>query len=246
MTQKNHPRTILDEAADITAATAEHLRRQAELGRRGIPREELLRAKKRLAAQGVRLNPAETLREIRREMGDCRRCKLWKTRTNLVFGDGDPYARLMFVGEGPGEDEDAQGVPFVGRAGQMLNDIIEKGLRLKRSEVYIANIVKSRPPQNREPEPDEIAACFPFLEKQIEAIRPEVIIALGNIAARTLLGTSLGITRIRGTWHDYKGIPVMPTFHPSYLVRDTSQKVLTWEDIKKVMQKLGIPLEVKK
>ncbi len=179
-----------------------------------------------------------TLEEIRAEMGDCRRCKLWRTRTHLVFGEGSPTAELMFIGEGPGAEEDQQGRPFVGPAGQLLNNLLAK-LGLRREEVYIANVVKSRPPGNREPEPDEIAACLPFLKKQIEAIRPRVIVTLGRVATQALLETTAPLTKLRGTWQSYQGIPVMPTFHPSYLLRFPRERLKTWEDMQKVMARLG-------
>jgi len=235
-------RPLVDEAADITAAVHEHLVRLSELGAAGIETGVMDRERKRLAAKGIRLNPADALRQVHLDMGDCRRCRLFEGRTNIVFGDGDPYARLMFVGEGPDEDEDAQGVPFVGRAGQQLNDIIEKGMRLQRNEVYIANVVKSRPPGNRDPRPDEIEACLPFLEKQIEAIHPEVIVALGTIAAQTLTGLDTPIGKLRGKWHSFKSIPLMPTFHPSYLLHNPAAKREVWADIKQVMEKLGLPI----
>ncbi len=178
-------------------------------------------------------NPAERLREIREAMGECTRCRLHAGRRQIVFGTGNPRARLMFVGEGPGADEDAQGEPFVGRAGQLLNKMIVS-IGLERPDVYIANVVKCRPPENRTPEADETATCSPFLFAQIEAIRPRVIVALGAPAAKTLLGTRLGITQIRGTWGSFRGIPVMPTFHPAYLLRaytpENRRKV--WEDLK--------------
>lgn len=179
-----------------------------------------------------------TLEEIRAEMGDCRRCKLWRTRTHLVFGEGSPTAELMFIGEGPGAEEDQQGRPFVGPAGQLLNNLLAK-LGLRREEVYIANVVKSRPPGNREPEPDEIAACLPFLKKQIEAIQPRVIVTLGRVATQALLNTTTPLTKLRGTWQNYQGIPVMPTFHPSYLLRFPRERFKTWEDMQKVMGQLG-------
>jgi DNA polymerase len=179
-----------------------------------------------------------TLEEIRAEMGDCRRCKLWRTRTHLVFGEGSPTAELMFIGEGPGAEEDQQGRPFVGAAGQLLNRILAK-MGFSREEVYIANVVKSRPPGNREPEPDEIAACLPFLKKQIEAIQPRVIVTLGRVATQALLETSTPLTKLRGTWQSYQGIPVMPTFHPSYLLRFPRERLKTWEDMQKVMARLG-------
>jgi DNA polymerase len=163
-------------------------------------------------------DPGKRLEEIRSELGECTRCKLHEQRTNVVFGVGDPGARLMFIGEGPGADEDARGEPFVGRAGKKLDEMIS-AIGLARSEVYIANIVKCRPPKNRDPERDEVETCFPFLEQQIEAIRPKVIVTLGAPATRTLLETRIGITKLRGQWHGFRGIPVMPTFHPAYLLR---------------------------
>jgi DNA polymerase len=163
-------------------------------------------------------DPEKRLAEIRSQIGDCTRCKLHEARTNIVFGAGSARAPLMFVGEGPGADEDAQGEPFVGRAGKKLDQMIS-AIGLRREEVYIANIVKCRPPRNREPERDEVATCAPFLHAQIEAIRPRVIVTLGAPAARTLLKTKIGITKLRGSWHSFRGIPVMPTFHPAYLLR---------------------------
>ena len=175
---------------------------------------------------------------VREELGDCTRCKLHKGRKNIVFGEGNPNAALVFVGEGPGQEEDEQGRPFVGAAGQLLTDIIVKGMRLNREDVYICNIVKCRPPNNRNPEPDEIMACEPFLIKQLQAINPTIIIGLGNIAVKTLLKTKQGITSLRGTWMTYQGIPLMPTFHPAYLLRTPSDKRLVWDDIKKVLAEL--------
>jgi uracil-DNA glycosylase family 4 len=181
---------------------------------------------------------ANNLEELRAEIGDCRRCKLCAGRTHIVFGIGNPHARLMFVGEGPGRDEDIQGEPFVGRAGQLLNDIITKGMGLRREDVYIANVVKCRPPDNRNPEPDEVAACEPFLKKQIDLVRPEVIVGLGKFAVQTLMQSKVPISKLRGTWHHYHGIKLMPTFHPAYLLRNPADKKLVWEDIKKVIQEL--------
>jgi uracil-DNA glycosylase family 4 len=178
----------------------------------------------------------ETLEDIRRDLGDCQRCKLWSTRTNIVFGEGNPKAELMFVGEGPGADEDATGRPFVGRAGQLLTKMIE-AIDLKREDVYIANVVKSRPPGNRAPESDEVKACIPFLFRQIAAIRPKLIVALGNPAMQALLNTREGITKMRGHFKDYPHIPgikVLPTFHPAYLLRSPDKKREAWEDLKKV------------
>jgi uracil-DNA glycosylase family 4 len=185
--------------------------------------------------------PEAGLPAVREELGDCTRCRLHKGRKNIVFGEGNPKAVLVFVGEGPGQEEDIEGRPFVGAAGQLLTDIIVKGMGLTREDVYICNIVKCRPPNNRNPEPDEINSCEPFLAGQLRAIGPRVIVALGNIAAKTLLKTGEGITALRGTWHAYHGIPLMPTFHPAYLLRNPRDKKLVWEDIQQVMAKLGLP-----
>jgi len=171
-------------------------------------------------------------------MGDCQRCKLGQNRTNLVFGEGSPQARLMFVGEAPGEEEDLQGRPFVGDAGQLLNNMLHK-LGLRREDVYITNIVKSRPPRNRDPEADEVEACLPFLIKQIDSIQPLVIVTLGKIATNNLLGINEPITKIRGKWQKFRGIKVMPTFHPSYLLRSPKERRKTWDDMQQVMEYLA-------
>jgi uracil-DNA glycosylase family 4 len=184
------------------------------------------------------LRRAQTLEELRAELGDCQRCKLSKGRTHIVYGVGNPKATLMFVGEGPGRDEDLQAEPFVGRAGQLLTEIITKGMKLRRADVYIANVIKCRPPENRNPEPDEIAACEPFLLRQIEIIQPKVLVALGTFAAQTLLGLKTPISRLRGHWYDYHGIKLMPTLHPAYLLRNPNDKRLVWEDIKMVLREL--------
>jgi len=182
----------------------------------------------------VRPALTEGLAEIRMEIGDCTRCKLSATRTNIVFGVGNPNADLMFVGEAPGADEDEQGEPFVGRAGQLLTKIIE-AMGYQRSDVYIANILKCRPPNNRPPEPDEVATCEPFLFKQIDSIKPKVIVALGTHAAHTLLKIDTPISKIRGQVLDYRGdVKVVPTFHPAYLLRSPDKKRDVWEDMKKV------------
>jgi len=182
------------------------------------------------------------LRAIREEMGDCTRCRLSQGRKTIVFGQGNPNAELMFVGEAPGAEEDQQGLAFVGRAGQLLTDIIEKGLKMKRSDVWIGNVIKCRPPQNRNPELDEIMACQPFLEAQIRAIRPRVLVGLGKFGAHWLLKTAVPITRLRGKVGDYEGIPVMPTYHPAYLLRNPAAKKDLWEDMKVVLQMLGRPV----
>jgi uracil-DNA glycosylase len=186
---------------------------------------------------------APTLEDLRADIGDCTRCKLAGGRTNLVFGVGNPHARLVFVGEAPGHDEDLRGEPFVGRAGQLLTEIITKGMRIKREDVYICNVIKCRPPGNRNPEPDEVATCEPFLLRQLEAIGPEVIVALGKFAAQTLLRDKTPITKLRGRWFDYHGIRLMPTFHPAYLLRNPGDKRLVWEDIQQVMGVLGMPVK---
>jgi len=178
-----------------------------------------------------------TLTEIRQEMGDCRRCKLWKTRTHLVFGTGNPQARLMFIGEAPGAEEDQQGEPFVGAAGQLLNRLLER-LGLKRAEVYITNVAKCRPPNNRNPDAEEIAACRPFLVQQIQAVRPRVIVTLGAVATHALLAAKASLNRLRGQWQQFQDIPVMPTFHPSYLLRVPQDRIKTWDDMQKVLARL--------
>lgn len=184
---------------------------------------------------------AETLEQIRADLGECTRCKLHERRKNVVFGVGSATARLVFVGEGPGADEDEEGEPFVGKAGQLLTKMIE-AIGLSRAEVYIANVVKSRPPGNRNPEPDEIAACLPFLERQIAAIKPAILVTLGNVPTKALLKTDVGITKLRGDWKTYKGIPLMPTYHPSFLLRreeenDRDAKREAWNDLQAVAAK---------
>jgi uracil-DNA glycosylase family 4 len=182
------------------------------------------------------------LPELREFIGDCQRCKLAPLRKNLVFGVGNPSAELMFVGEGPGAEEDARGEPFVGRAGQLLTDIIERGVGIPRAEVYICNVIKCRPPENRNPEPDEVAACEPFLLRQIDLVRPRVIVGLGTFAVQSLLKVKTPISRLRGNWQDLRGIRMMPTFHPAYLLRNPADKKLVWADIQEVMKALGRPI----
>lgn len=176
------------------------------------------------------------------EIGDCQRCKLSKGRTHVVFGEGNAHAKIMFIGEAPGREEDLQARPFVGDAGQLLTRLIER-MGFKREDVYIANIVKCRPPMNREPQDDEMSICFPFLDRQIEIISPKVIVSLGKISAYMLMGvrgpiSKFSITKVRGRFYEYKGIPVMPTFHPAYLLRNPKDKWLTWEDAQAVLKKL--------
>jgi len=177
------------------------------------------------------------LKALREEIGDCQRCKLCKNRKNIVFGEGSAEAKIMFIGEGPGRDEDIQARPFVGEAGKLLTSLIIK-LGHRRDEMYIANIVKCRPPNNREPEEDEILTCRPFVEKQIEIVQPRVIVSLGKVATHALLKIKTPISRVRGNFFEYHGIPLMPTFHPAYLLRNRKDKWLTWDDMKKVMEKI--------
>ncbi|MEQ8350518.1 MAG: uracil-DNA glycosylase [Leptospiraceae bacterium] len=189
---------------------------------------------------------------LRNQALECRQCRLCETRKTVVFGEGSPSARVMFIGEGPGKTEDETGRPFVGRAGELLTRIIENGMGLSRQDVYIANVVKCRPTvdqkgvKDRPPDPEETAACSPYLIRQIELIKPEVIVTLGNPSTRFLLNTQIGITKLRGTWAEYRGIPLMPTYHPSYVLRNGGEKSPlrrdVWEDIKMVMEKLGMPV----
>jgi len=180
-----------------------------------------------------------SLEDVRSALGDCTRCALSERRQNIVFGDGNPQADLLFIGEGPGESEDQQGLPFVGRAGELLTQMIEKGLGISRSDVYICNIVKCRPPNNRNPLPPEVKACSPFLQGQIDAIGPKVIVTLGKPAASLLLGREVAITRMRGSWQEYRGIPLMPTLHPAYLLRQYTpeNRRAVWEDLKAALEK---------
>ena len=188
------------------------------------------------ADRGLRDKKA-ALEELRKEIGECARCKLSKGRKNVVFGEGDPDACLMFIGEAPGREEDIQARPFVGDAGKLLTRLIEK-VGLAREKVYIGNIVKCRPPQNRDPEEDEMTTCSAFIDRQIEIISPRIIVSLGRISSQTLMRTKVPITKLRGRFYEYRGIPVMPTFHPAYLLRNPKDKWLVWEDVQKVMERL--------
>ena len=187
--------------------------------------------------------PSETLLQIRDDLGECTRCKLHTTRNKIVFGDGSPQAKLVFVGEGPGADEDAQGLPFVGRAGKLLTQMIE-AMGLERRDVYICNVVKCRPPGNRQPEGDEVEACSPFLFRQLDSLKPKVIVCLGATAFQTLLRSNRSISHFRGQWLDFRGYKMLPTYHPAYLLRNPAAKADVWKDLQKVMAELG--LEVKK
>ncbi len=181
----------------------------------------------------------DTLLRIREDLGECTRCKLHKHRHSIVFGDGNPKAQLVFVGEGPGADEDAQGLPFVGRAGKLLTQMIE-AMGLQRKDVYICNVVKCRPPENRTPEEDEVSTCSPYLLRQLDAIAPRVIVCLGAVAAKTLLKTNRGISHFRGQWLDFRSSKLMATYHPAYLLRNPNAKPEVWKDLQKVMAVLGL------
>lgn len=186
------------------------------------------------------ISSVKNLGVLKEMVEKCRKCPLGSLRNNSVFGEGNYSADLMFVGEAPGKDEDEQGRPFVGRAGKLLTEIISKGMDMRREDVFIANILKCRPPENRNPMPDEIECCEPYLIRQIELIKPKVICTLGNFASRTLIGVKDGITKLRGTFFDYHGIKLMPTFHPAYLLRNYSKqnRIYVWEDMKKILKEL--------
>jgi DNA polymerase len=186
----------------------------------------------------------DTLLKIREDIGDCTRCKLHKGRHKIVFGDGNPKAELVFIGEGPGADEDMQGLPFVGRAGKLLTQMIE-AMGLQRKDVYICNVVKCRPPENRAPEPDEVSTCSPYLLRQIDVIQPKVIVCLGAVAAKTLLETTRGISQFRGEWLQWRGRRLMATYHPAYLLRNPNAKGEVWKDLQKVMAELGLQVPKK-
>jgi len=230
---------ISAEAAEVAAEAMRHLWWLRDAGVREVstaPPPTPAAARPSIPAGAA--VPGDALRAVRADLGDCTRCKLRGGRTHIVFGVGDPAAQLMFVGEGPGADEDQQGEPFVGRAGQLLTKMIE-AMGFARSDVYIANVVKCRPPGNRDPEPDEIEACEPFLKSQIAAIRPRVIVALGRFAVQTLLHDATPISRLRGKWREYEGVKLMPTFHPAYLLRSPAEKKPAWEDLQLVMKEFG-------
>lgn len=186
----------------------------------------------------------ESLEEVRLALGDCRRCRLGNGRTSLVFGSGNPHARLLFVGEAPGEADDRQGEPFVDEAGQLLTKIIQ-AMGFQRDEVYICNVLKCRVPDDQRPQPDEIEQCLPYLLRQVRAVAPAVIVALGTFAAQTLLRSKEPISKLRGQFHDVNGIPLMPTFHPGFLLRNPAMKREVWEDMKQVMQRLGVEVPPK-
>jgi uracil-DNA glycosylase family 4 len=216
---------------EIFGDLQERARYFASLTNVGIPRDAVIASLRSIPVAETALDSGAMLLALRDGIGDCRRCRLAEGRKNLVFGQGNPDARLLFVGEAPGADEDIQGLAFVGKAGQLLTRIIE-AIDMKREDVFIANVIKCRPPQNRTPQTDEILSCQGFLERQIEIIAPRVIVALGSVAAQWLLRTATPITKIRGRLGEFNGIPVMPTYHPAYLLRNPAAKREAWEDMK--------------
>lgn len=224
-------------------AVCQSLRQMAHYGCRGFDSSDQTLS----ILKGLRFDrpsvqaETETLDQIQTHLGECRRCGLSKTRRNIVFGEGDPKAQLVFVGEGPGSEEDNRGRPFVGPAGELLGRIIG-AMKLSRKQVYICNVIKCRPPGNRNPTPEEVATCSPFLARQLDTLEPKVICTLGSFAAQALLNTQTPISKLRGRFHTYKDIRVMPTFHPAYLLRNPDQKRAVWEDMKKIMTVLRIPL----
>ena len=232
-----------EELLELVRSLTERLRVDGELGKplsylsRENPGAAAPHASEPTLSAETSAGELSALEAVRVELGDCRRCSLGSLRHRLVFGEGNPHAGLVFVGEAPGADEDAQGRPFVGRAGQLLTRIIA-AMGLKREEVYICNILKCRPPGNRNPQPEEIAACEPFLIRQIEAIRPRMLCTLGGFAAHTLLKSEAPITVLRGRFQAYQGIPLMPTYHPAYLLRNSGAKKQVWEDVQAIMEAL--------
>ena len=234
----NSPKISKKDVEETLDGMDSYLRFLADMGFRGF--DCSLESLRRIDAWGHRNCPGtQTLEDVRSDLGDCRRCRLSEGRKNIVFGAGNPDARLIFVGEGPGYEEDQKGEPFVGAAGQLLTRIVE-AMKLTRDQVYICNIVKCRPPGNRNPMPDEIEACSPFLRRQISAIKPDFICALGTFAAQTLLETSVPISKLKGRFHEYMGIQVLPTYHPAYLLRNPGKKRDVWEDMQKLMKALNL------
>ncbi|HEY7700309.1 MAG TPA: uracil-DNA glycosylase [Vicinamibacteria bacterium] len=235
--------SINDDKSFVLEQIRERLRFYSSLTDLGFPRSASVEAPSPRPVAAAPARPAkpgnvETLEEIRADLGECTRCRLSEKRTTIVFGVGNPKAELMFVGEGPGHEEDRQGIPFVGAAGQLLTKIIQ-AIDLTREQVYIANVVKCRPPNNRDPEPDEVEACRPFLDRQIDAVRPKVICALGRVSALNLLRTDEGITRLRGRIFTYRGCKLVPTYHPAFLLRNPGKKRECWEDMKLVKKLLS-------
>jgi len=229
----------LKKSVEASAPAPEPAKVKPAMAERKAVHEENEMAKKKSEGK------SETLAKIAAEVAKCRKCRLCETRTNTVPGVGNPNARLMFIGEAPGADEDKKGEPFVGRAGQLLTKMIS-AMGLSRDDVYIANIIKCRPPANRNPEPDEVEMCEPYLIRQIETIKPEVIVALGAVSTNTLLKVDTPISKLRGEFRSYHGTPLLPTFHPAYLLRNESSKKDAWSDLQTAMKKLNMPLPGKK
>ena len=230
-----HPSDV----ASLLTEIGKTLRYMADAGCRGFDCDDPCLELIHRWEDGRKTSHGESMADIRGDLNGCRRCPLCETRTQIVFGDGDENARLVFVGEGPGYEEDKQGVPFVGAAGQLLSKIIQ-AMHLQRRDVYICNIIKCRPPGNRNPKPAEIDACKPYLERQLKVIKPELICALGTFAAQTLLATDTPISKLRGEFYDFMGIRILPTYHPAYLLRNPEKKREVWEDMKKLMHVLGL------
>jgi len=235
MPAREHP-----DMAGTAAHIAGHVRYWQGAGVRHVAVEKASASEQPAPPLGDPEGAAETLRVLAAEVSGCTRCPLAGGRTQTVFGVGSATADVVFVGEAPGRDEDLKGEPFVGRAGQLLTDIIERGMGVPRASVYICNVVKCRPPENRNPFPTELAACEPFLVRQLAAIHPKVIVALGKFAAQALCRTETPISRLRGQWQEYEGIPVMPTFHPAFLLRNPAAKREVWADIQEVMARVGL------
>ena len=225
-------------ATDLIASLRNYLEELRESGVDALPYAEPATGAPVLSGTEASNGQSEGLEKIRTELLDCGRCALGAARTNLVFGVGNPQARVMFVGEAPGRDEDLKGEPFVGEAGQLLTKIIQ-AMGFARDDVYICNVLKCRPPNNRNPQPDEIEQCEPFLLRQVRAVGPEVIVCLGTFATHTLLKTKEPISKLRGQFHDYHGIPLMPTFHPAFLLRNPGMKREVWSDVQQVMKRLS-------
>jgi DNA polymerase len=232
-------------AHELLASVRAYLEELRDTGVDALLFAEPVSAHEVLQASNPPSGAPETLDLIREELEQCGRCALGATRHKLVFGVGSPQARLVFVGEAPGRDEDLQGEPFVGEAGQLLTKIIQ-AMGFERNEVYICNVLKCRPPNNRNPEPDEIEKCEPFLLRQLQAIGPQAIVCLGTFAAHTLLRSTEPISKLRGRFHDYHGIPLMPTFHPAFLLRNPNMKREVWDDVQKVMKLLGKDMSARK
>lgn len=231
------PDQLTNEIRDTLAAARSQLESLRDLGIESLPAAAAGPSPPPAVAVNANAGGSETLDDLRHDLGDCRRCGLAAARTQLVFGVGNPNARLLLVGEAPGREEDLKGEPFVGEAGRLLDRIL-LAMRMRREEVYICNVLKCRPPNNRDPQPDEIATCEAFLVRQVAVVRPQVIIALGRFAVQSLLQTKTPISRLRGEWQSYQGVPLMPTYHPAYLLRNPEGKRDVWEDMKEVLRRL--------